>query len=432
MSAGTQPGAARRSRIGQVAIDITPLRESPDYRRLFAGRFLANSGNVIAVTAASWQIFGLTHSSLAVGLLTASDSAGMLVGLLSGGMLADRHDRQRVLMIVRLPQAPLPVLLLINSLPHRPALWPIYVITLFIGLTTGLGNPAMTAAIPALVGSDRLATATALHAMANQIGNLAGPAIAGLLIAESGVTICYGLDAAGFLAFGLVLTRVRPLPPVTRGQQPGLRSLMEGFRYVRHHRVVAALLLVDANAMIFGMPAGLFPALATEHFHGGSATFGLLAAAPGLGALTGALTSGWTARTARPGLIVVGAGIVWGAAIVGFGLSTYLPIALAFLVIAGMGDLVSEVLRGALLQRYTPDQLRGRVSSLFLAQVNSAPALGNVEAGAIAQVFSPIISVVSGGIACVAGAIVLGALMPSLRASTLVDQQTALNGDSDS
>jgi ENTS family enterobactin (siderophore) exporter len=171
--------------------------------------------------------------------------------------------------------------------------------------------------------------------------------------------------------------------------------------------------------MIFGMPSALFPALAHQHFGGGSATYGLLAAAPGLGAMAGAVTSGWTSRVGRPGLVVIGAGIVWGAAIVGFGLSHSLPLALAFLALAGMGDLISEVLRNALLQYYTPDPLRGRVSSLYLAQVTSAPAVGNVEAGLVAQLFSTTTSVISGGLACVGGALLLGATIPALRKARL-------------
>jgi ENTS family enterobactin (siderophore) exporter len=145
----------------------------------------------------------------------------------------------------------------------------------------------------------------------------------------------------------------------------------------------------------------------------------LLVAAPGLGALIGAATSGWTGRLSRPGVVVIGAGIVWGLAIAVFGIVRSLPLALFFLAVAGMGDMISEILRNALLQRYTPDQLRGRVSSLYLAQVTGAPAIGNVEAGGVARLVSPGFSVVTGGLACVAGAIVLGALIPALRGATM-------------
>jgi len=406
-------------RIGQVVIDITPLRDSRDFRWLFGGRFVSLAGNAVALTAANWQIYELTRSSLAVGLLSLADSGGMLVGLLAGGMLADRHDRRTLLAAVRLPQAVLAAALMANSLLSRPLLAPIYVITLLIGLLAGVGAPASTAATPALVGSSQLAAAVALNSMSNQLGSLGGPALAGYLIAGPGLAACYAADAFGFAVFGAAMLFVRPLRPAVRAQRPGLRSLREGLTYVRHSAVVGGMLLIDTNAMIFGMPTALFPALAREHFHGGSATFGLLAAAPALGAIIGAATSGWTGHVRRPGMVVIGSGLVWGAAIVAFGVTSKLPVALAFLALAGMGDMISEILRNALLQHYTPDPLRGRVSSLYLAQVNTAPALGNTEAGAVAQLFTPTISVVSGGLACVAGALLLGALIPGLRRATL-------------
>jgi ENTS family enterobactin (siderophore) exporter len=415
-------------RVGQFVIDVAPLRESHDFRWMFAGRFVSMAGNTVATTAANWQIYGLTHSSLAVGLLSLTDGAGMLAGLLAGGMLADRHDRRMLLMAVRLPQALLAAGLLGNSLLSRPQAWLIFLLTLAIGLLSGLGAPASTAATPALVGPALMAAAAALNSMAGQLGSLGGPALAGYLIAGPGLAACYGIDAVCFAIFGAAMLFVRPLPPTERAQRPGLRSLAEGLKYVRRNGVLGGMLLIDTNAMIFGMPVGLFPALASEHFHGGSATFGLLSAAPALGAMIGAGTSGWTGHLRRPGIVIIGAGIVWGAAIVGFGLTSNLPLALAFLALAGMGDLISEVLRNTLLQHYTPDRLRGRVSSLYLAQVNTAPALGNTEAGAVGQLFSPTISVVSGGLACVAGALLLATLIPALRHASLPSRGGAAAG----
>jgi len=406
-------------RVGQIVIDIAPLRESRDFRWLFAGRMASMVGNALATAAANWQVYGLTHSSLEVGLVSLADSAGMLVGLMAGGVLADRHDRRKLLTAVRIPQALLAAMLMANSLLPHPALWPIYAIALAIGLTAGLSAPASTAALPALVGPGQLAAAAALGSMSGQLANLGGPALAGALIAGPGLAVCYAIDAVGFGLFGVAVHFIRPLPPARGGQRPGLQALADGFRYVRRNGVIGGMLLIDTSAMIFGMPSGLFPALASEHFHGGPATFGLLAAAPAAGAIIGAATSGWTSHVRRPGLVVIGAGTLWGAAIVGFGLAGSLALGLAFLALAGMSDLISEVLRNALLQHYTPDQLRGRVSSLYLAQVNSAPALGNVEAGGVAQLFTLTTSVVSGGLACVAGALLLGAMIPALRHATL-------------
>ena len=315
-------------RIGQIAIDLAPLRESRDFRRLFTGRFVSMAGNAVATTAADWQVYSLTHNSLAVGLLTLASSAGMLIGLLTGGMLADRHDRRTLLMAVRLPQAVLAALLMVNSLLSHPALWPLYVITFAIGLLAGLSAPASTAATPALVGEDKMPAAAALNATSSQLGSLGGPAIAGLLIAGPGLASCYAIDAVCFAVFGLAMIGLRPMPPTVKAQRPGFKSLGEGLRYVRHNRVVGGMLLIDTNAMMFGMPSALFPAMASTHFHGGSTTFGLLVAAPGLGALIGAATSGWTGHLQRPGIVVIIAGIIWGASIAAFGLVSSLPLAL--------------------------------------------------------------------------------------------------------
>jgi len=406
-------------RIGQIVIDVTPLREGRDFRLLFSGRLVSMAGNAVATTAANWQVYGLTKSSLAVGTLTLADSIGMFAGLLAGGMLADRHDRRMLMLATRAPLALLAALLMVNSLLPHPQLWAVYALVTAVGALSGVGSPASTAAMPALVRPDQLAAAAALGAMSGQLGNLGGPALAGALIAGPGLASCYGIDAACFAVFGLTTWFMRPLPPTVRAGRPGLRSMAEGLRHVRRNAVVGGMLAVDTSAMIFGMPSALFPAVAHEHFHGGAATFGLLAAAPGFGALLGAMTSGWTGRLRRPGLVVIGAGLVWGAAVVGFGLSGSLAIALMFLALAGMADLISEVLRNALLQHYTPDSLRGRVSSLYLAQVTTAPSVGNVEAGLVAQLFTVTASVVSGGLACVAGALILGAINPALRRATL-------------
>ncbi len=315
-------------RIGQIAIDVAPLREGRDFRLLFTGRFASMAGNAVATTAANWQVYALTKSSLAVGALTLADSIGMFAGLMAGGMLADRYDRRILMVWTRAPLAVLAALLMVNSLLSRPALWPLYVLVTAIGALSGLGSPASTAAMPALVKPDQLAAAAALGAMSGQLGNLGGPALAGALIAGPGLAACYGIDAACFAMFGLTAWFIRPLPPTVRAGRPGLRSMAEGLRHVRHNAVVGGMLAVDTSAMIFGMPSALFPALAKEHFHGGSATFGLLAAAPAFGALLGAATSGWTGRVRRPGIVIIGAGLSWGAALVGFGFSTSLVVAL--------------------------------------------------------------------------------------------------------
>jgi len=207
-----------------------------------------------------------------------------------------------------------------------------------------------------------------------------------------------------------------PQPPTgTAGHRAGLRSIVEGLRFVRGRQAIQGAYLIDINAMVFGMPRALFPALATTFFGGGAATLGFLYAAPGAGALVGALTTGWVSRIQRQGLAVILAVIAWGAAITCFGLVPWLPAALALLAAAGCADVISAVFRSTIIQLAVPDALRGRLAGLQIAVVTGGPRVGDLESGVVAAAFGDTVSVVSGGLACIAGALLLARLMPGFR-----------------
>jgi MFS family permease len=237
------------------------------------------------------------------------------------------------------------------------------------------------------------------------------------------VHLIYWIDAVSFLiAMSAVLTiSPQPLPAAgepgpgesaARAARPGWRSTVEGLRFVRRSKPVQGAYLIDANAMVFGMPRALFPALAATAFGGGAATVGLLYAAPGAGALLGALTSGWVGRVRRQGLAVVVAVLIWGASIAGFGVARWLPLALALLAVAGWADVVSAVFRNTIIQFAGPDGMRGRLMGVQMAVVAGGPRLGDLEAGAVATAFGDTVSVVSGGLACIAGALVIAWALP--------------------
>jgi predicted MFS family arabinose efflux permease len=196
---------------------------------------------------------------------------------------------------------------------------------------------------------------------------------------------------------------------------PGLRSITEGFSYLRGRQVLQGAYLIDINATVFGMPKAVFPALAATVFGGGATTLGFLYAAPGAGALLGAVTTGWIPRVRRQGRAVVLAVIVWGAAIAGFGLVHLLPVALVLLAVAGWADVLSAVFRNTIIQVAAPDDLRGRLMGLQMAAVTAGPRMGDVEAGAVANAFGAATSVVSGGAACIVGALALARLLPAFR-----------------
>jgi MFS family permease len=260
-----------------------------------------------------------------------------------------------------------------------------------------------------------LSAAIALGQLSFQAVGVAGPALGGLLIATIGVAAAYALDAVTFLGAIVALIIIAPLPPRPGAPSPSVKAIADGLRFARAKRDVLATFVVDLDAMIFGMPTSLFPALALDVFHTGPAGVGLMTAAPAAGALVGAVLTGWTGRVRHPGRAVVVAVAGWGLAITAFGLvSASFGLALLFLALAGAADVVSAVLRGAIVQLDTPDELRGRVMSIHTLVVTSGPRLGDAEAALVAALTSPQFSVVSGGLLCLVGLGVVVRRFPEL------------------
>jgi hypothetical protein len=394
--------------------DVTPLRESRQYRVLYVGELLAFLGSQLTVVAVPLQVYLLTRSSLAVGLVGLAQLGPLLVCSLVGGALVDAVDRRVLLVWVQLTRGALAVGLVANALRPQPMLWPLYVLTAAGAGLQAVDAPARTAAIPALVRRELLPAAAALHQILMQVGLVAGPALAGLVVARAGLAAAYAIEVATFVAASLLAIMLRPLPPGKGAARAGIASVREGFRFLRGRRALQGAFLIDLNAMVFGMPRALFPALGTGLFHGGPGTVGLLYAAPGAGALLGALTAGWVGGVRRQGRAVLVAVTVWGAAITVFGLVSWLPLALGLLAIAGAADVVSAVFRNTILQLTVPDGLRGRLAAIHIGVVTGGPRLGDAEAGAVAALAGPRVSVVSGGLACLAGVALLAWRLPEL------------------
>jgi hypothetical protein len=200
-----------------------------------------------------------------------------------------------------------------------------------------------------------------------------------------------------------------------QGSRAGVAAILEGLRFVRGRRVILSTFAIDLNAMIFGMPTALFPALALDVFHAGPIGVGLLNAAPAAGAFVAAFLSGAVTRLRRIGRGIIVAVAIWGAGIALFGLSTFsFPLALVFLAIAGGADVLSAVLRSTLVQLTTPDELRGRVSAIHILVVTSGPRIGDIEAAAVASLVGPQLSVISGGVACIGGVLAVARAFPEL------------------
>ena len=398
----------------RLLIDVRPLRESREFRLLYIGQVISSIGSQVTVVAAPFQLYLLTRSSLMVGLLGLAQVVPLIGGSLIGGALADAHDRRRLLLLAQLLLGATSLGLAANASLSHPQVWLIFALTTLQAAFAGLDRPTRAAATPSLVPPLRLPAALALNQLVLQLSIVVGPAIGGLLIAQVSLASAYLVDAVSFLVAIVALVAMHPMIPEGGGTRASAASIVEGVRFLRGRQALQGTFVVDLNAMIFGMPRALFPALGTTVFGGGAATVGLLYAAPGAGALLGAITSGWLARVDRQGRATIVAVVAWGASIAAFGLTSWLPLALLFLALAGAADVISAVFRNTVLQLSVPDLLRGRLSSIHIAVVTGGPRIGDAESGLVAAATSPTFSVVSGGLLCIGGAMVIARLMPKL------------------
>jgi MFS family permease len=400
--------------VARFVLDISPLRRHRHFRRLWAGQVVSGMGSQLTIVAVAYQAFRLTHSTLVVGLVGAVQLLPLIAGSLWGGVLADATDRRHVLIGTQVAMAAAVGGLALNaSLPH-PAVWPLFVCTSASAALQGTDWPARRAALPTLVGEADLVGAVALQTSVQTLALVAGPALAGILIGTIGLGAVYTVDVA---TFGVALVAAALLPslvPTGGGTPLGLRSMAEGFRHLRGQRLLASTYLIDINAMVFGMPRAVFPALALDVYGGGARTVGFLFAAIGIGALVGSLFTGWCSRVRHQGRAIAGCVVLWGATIALLGVARVLWLGVLLLALAGAADVISAVFRQAVQQRAVPDHLQGRLSGTFFAVVAGGPRLGDAETGLAAAIGGPEFAVWSGGIACLAGVGILLWRFPEL------------------
>lgn len=407
-------GQRARPPLGRLLVDVEPLRVSRQYRLLWSGQVVSNIGTQLTAVAVPLQAYDLTGSSLVVGLLGLAQLGPLLVFSLLGGSIADAFDRRRVLLVTQVLLAVTSAGLALNALHGHSKLWLLFLLSALAAGVSGIDMPTRSAVVPGLVPARQLPAALALQQIMWQVALVAGPALAGLIIARASISAAYWADVGTFVVATVAVLAMRPLRPAADHARVGLRSVAEGFRFLRGRRALQGTFVIDVNAMVFGMPRAVFPELAAKVFGGGATTVGFLYAAPGVGALLGALGSGWVGRVRRQGLAVLIAVGVWGACIAGFGVMPVLWAALLLLAVAGAADVVSAVFRNSILQLSVPDRLRGRLSAVHIAVVTGGPRLGDAESGTVAAVLGPRASVVSGGLACMAGVAVIARLLPEL------------------
>jgi MFS family permease len=407
----------RRSLVRRIAVDVTPLRESRDFRRLWLGLLASTFGSQFTIVATFLQVYGLTRSTAAVGLIGLVGFLALVAGTLAGGTFLDAFDRRKILITAQIGYLASSGLLFAGAVHADPPLALIYVAVAGIAATSAIDGPTRSAMTPRLLDRSQLPAAAALNQIIWNGAGLVGPALAGIVVAGFGFSWAYAIDLISIGLLLLASISIRPMPPA-EGERTavGWRAVREGFAFLRGRQVLQSTFVIDIIAMVFGMPRALFPVLALTQFHRGATVVGFLFAAPAVGAFLGAATSGWVGRIRHQGLAVIWAVVVWGAGIAAFGLvGSHLWLGLGFLAIAGAADVISAVFRNTILQVTVPENLRGRLFGIHILVVTGGPRLGDLEAGLVAAAFSPLVSVVSGGLLCIAGAGLVAWRVPAFR-----------------
>ncbi len=389
-------------------VDIGPLKRNRDFRLLYAGQVFSLLGSNLTIVAVPYQVFRETHSSLWVGIASLIQLPFLITGSLWGGAMGDRRDKRTLMQLSAAMLGLLSGALAVNAhLRHQHLAYLLVLAALAAGFA-GFSGPLRTAAIPKLVRPDELVGAYSLNQVAYNSTMVIGPALAGVLIASVGLFSCYAIDATTFVVLIALTSFMTPMPASNEHTDTAiLRAIGDGLRYVRGHAIVQAVYLVDLNAMVFGLPRALFPAVALTLYHGGPRTLGLLYAAPGAGALLMAVMTGWIARVRRQGRLVALVVVAWGTVMALFGLVHVAAVGLVCLAIAGAMDVISTVLRNTMIQIAISDDFRSRISSIYMAVVTGGPRLGDLESGVVANFTSTEFSIVSGGVACIFGVIAL-------------------------
>ena len=400
----------------RLLADLTPLRVSPAYRRMMIGSALSNLGSLMTTFAVALQVYLLTHSSAAVGAIGLAVAVpAFLLGPFTGA-LSDMVERRRLVLVTTVALAATSVGLAAQAFAGNRHVWVLY---LLAGTQATLGTisaPARRTFMPRLLPKELIPSGAALSMMSMHAAMLGGPLVAGLIVPVGGIKACYAVDVVSFCAAFYGVFRLPQMWPEAApdGRRPGFGAVTDGIRFVLHNRVLAGVLVADISATLFAMPVALYPAINAERFGGSPRTLGLLSAGLAVGGILGTVFSGPLGRVRRPGLGVLVAGAVWGAALVGFGIAQELVPTLCFLVVAGVADVTSVVLRTTIIQVATPDHYRGRVNALELMVGANVPQVGNFRAGLVAEATSPGFSASLGGLLAVLGAAGVGLLLPAI------------------
>ena len=365
---------------------LSPLRHR-DFRIFWIGLLLSSIGSQFTTVAMAWQIYELTNSPLQIGLIGLVRAAPQVAMLLFGGLLADAMDRRRLMIVTQASLFVVSGSLAFLTMTGKVTSGTLYLVTIFLALFTSLEGPSRHAIVTNLVPAEDLARATAISSTQRQIATIAGPSIAGLVLAFAGPALCYAVDAISWIIMLTVLLLIRTELPRRGGWRTvSLGALGVGFRFVWGHAVIFPFLMMDLGANIFGTVRALYPIYARDILAVGPQGMGMLYAASAAGALTGAVGLSLFGQVRRAGHWILLGVTIYGVCLLGFAYSRWFWLSILFLAGSGIGDAISAILRATINQLSTPDELRGRMSAINSIFTNSGPQLGQFQSGALAAV----------------------------------------------
>ncbi|MEI5100429.1 MFS transporter [Streptomyces sp. PmtG] len=390
--------------------DLTPLRTSADYRRLWVGNTVSWIGQAMTALAVSLQVYDITGSSFSVGLVGLCSLVPLVVFGLYGGAIADTVDRRKLGLYSAAGLCALSFVLAAAAFAGFHHVWFLYTVVALQATCGALNSPARTSMIPRLLPPEQLPAANALTSLTTTSGTTIGPMLGGVIVGLWGYQAAYAIDTVMFTAALYAMWRLPSMRPGDgEGEGEGAAadgkrrraSVADGLRFLATRPNLRMTFFTDLCAMVLAHPRALFPAVAVVWYGGDAKTAGMLAAAPAVGALLGSVFSGWLGRVHRHGLAIALSVAAWGVAIAVFGITRDLWLGLFFLALAGAADTVSMVYRSTMLQAATPDALRGRLQGVFIVVVAGGPRLGDFLAGTVGDLASPRVAIVGGGLACV-------------------------------
>src|SRR5574341_1596342 len=409
------PSARRPRHPADAEMKPDPSSLSREFLAYLVSRFCAGTAMTLLRAAISWHVFALSHSAFHLGLIGLVQFIPSLLLSLVAGVVADSYDRRRVMILAQAVPLACAAVLFVSTQRGTATLSLLYTLIVFMSVASTFDNPARAALLPSLVAREFFAKAVAIASTVQALAFVTGPAVCGLVIAASGIATTYAVYG-GLIAASLGgLTLLHPRRIVGVSPMVNLQSIREGLRFVRRRQVVLGCMTLDMFAVIFGGATALLPIYANEILGVGARGSGLLTSSLEVGALMASVAMMLLPPITRTGRTLLVAVAAFGIATIVFGLSRWFPLSVLAYLCAGVADQVSVVMRSTIIQLSTPDELRGRVSSVNFIFIGASNQLGAVESGFVAALTNAPFSVVSGGVGCLLALVVVALRMPQLR-----------------